>query len=77
MLEIVAKRDSLIALLEEERKRWRKSSCPTLITHYRTNLSNANTLSLFNSPIIFIFLLIICFLFSNHFVTILLSYFID
>ncbi|XP_032457373.1 F-actin-monooxygenase Mical isoform X4 [Nasonia vitripennis] len=31
MLEIVAKRDSLIALLEEERQRWRRPSCPTLI----------------------------------------------
>lgn len=30
MLEIVAKRDSLIALLEEERQRWRRSSCPSL-----------------------------------------------
>jgi len=27
MLEIVAKRDSLIALLEEERQRWCKLSC--------------------------------------------------
>ncbi|XP_076546406.1 molecule interacting with CasL isoform X2 [Osmia lignaria lignaria] len=30
MLEIVAKRDSLIALLEEERQRWCKSTCQTL-----------------------------------------------
>ncbi|XP_046409938.1 F-actin-monooxygenase Mical isoform X1 [Neodiprion fabricii] len=30
MLEIVAKRDSLIVLLEEERQRWRRPSCPTL-----------------------------------------------
>lgn len=29
MLEIVAKRDSLIALLEEERQRWCKSTCQT------------------------------------------------
>lgn len=29
MLEIVAKRDSLIALLEEERQRWCTSSCLT------------------------------------------------
>lgn len=32
MLEIVAKRDSLIALLEEERQRWCRSSCLTCIT---------------------------------------------
>ncbi|XP_076297907.1 molecule interacting with CasL isoform X3 [Lasioglossum baleicum] len=31
MLEIVAKRDSLIALLEEERRRWCKPTCQTLI----------------------------------------------
>nr|XP_031846708.1 F-actin-monooxygenase Mical isoform X3 [Nomia melanderi] len=31
MLEIVAKRDSLIALLEEERQRWCKPTCQTLI----------------------------------------------
>lgn len=31
MLEIVAKRDSLIALLEEERQRWCRSSCMTPI----------------------------------------------
>ncbi|XP_061937102.1 F-actin-monooxygenase Mical isoform X3 [Apis cerana] len=30
MLEIVAKRDSLIALLEEERQRWCRSTCQTL-----------------------------------------------
>lgn len=30
MLEIVAKRDSLIALLEEERQRWCRSTCKTL-----------------------------------------------
>lgn len=37
MLEIVAKRDSLIALLEEERQRWCKSSCLTPISSAYTN----------------------------------------
>ncbi|XP_076668643.1 molecule interacting with CasL isoform X3 [Andrena cerasifolii] len=36
MLEIVAKRDSLIALLEEERQRWCKSTCQAL-THFPTH----------------------------------------
>nr|XP_033322979.1 F-actin-monooxygenase Mical isoform X2 [Megalopta genalis] len=31
MLEIVAKRDSLIALLEEERRRWCKPTCQTIV----------------------------------------------
>jgi len=37
MLEIVAKRDSLIALLEEERQRWCKSSCLAPINSTCTN----------------------------------------
>ncbi|XP_043519149.1 F-actin-monooxygenase Mical isoform X3 [Frieseomelitta varia] len=42
MLEIVAKRDSLIALLEEERQRWCKSTCQTLTfpTHTVTYFSH-------------------------------------
>jgi len=37
MLEIVAKRDSLIALLEEERQRWCRSSYLTCITSIYMN----------------------------------------
>lgn len=37
MLEIAAKRDSLIALLEEERQRWCKSSYLAPITSTYTN----------------------------------------
>lgn len=42
MLEIVAKRDSLIALLEEERQRWRRPSCPiqTMFTNSSSSSSN-------------------------------------
>ncbi|XP_063986319.1 F-actin-monooxygenase MICAL3 isoform X6 [Diachasmimorpha longicaudata] len=53
MLEIVAKRDSLIALLEDERQRWRRPSCPTIIAPYSTATQITNTftpLSILTSP---------------------------
>ncbi|XP_058793152.1 F-actin-monooxygenase Mical [Phymastichus coffea] len=45
MLEIVARRDSLIALLEEERQRWRRPSCPTFVFNAPYNLTTTTRLS--------------------------------
>lgn len=74
MLEIVAKRDSLIALLEEERQRWRRSSCPTLSAlktmsanslRYSINDRNACTTSdTTTSTLIALFGLLIAYLIS-------------
>lgn len=78
MLEIVAKRDSLIALLEEERQRWCKSSCLMHISLLQmhvmsiflfslTNLSIYPTFSNYQLFYLFIF-------FSIHIVEILINY---
>ncbi|XP_024947537.1 F-actin-monooxygenase Mical isoform X3 [Cephus cinctus] len=50
MLEIVSKRDSLIALLEEERQRWRRPSCPTLTVPTSVIARPIKTVEIFPSP---------------------------
>ncbi|XP_068968206.1 protein-methionine sulfoxide oxidase mical3a isoform X7 [Bombus flavifrons] len=50
MLEIVAKRDSLIALLEEERQRWCKSTCQTLTSFPTHTVACFSHVSNFFSP---------------------------
>jgi len=78
MLEIVAKRDSLIALLEEERQRWCKSSrlihilllqmhIMSIFLFSLTNLSIYPTFSNYQLFYLFIF-------FSIHIVEILINY---
>ncbi|XP_008559595.1 F-actin-monooxygenase Mical isoform X2 [Microplitis demolitor] len=78
MLEIAAKRDSLIALLEEERQRWRRLSCPTFIAHYCTSskqsINSRTLISILHSPI-FILTIIIIFIFFFYPVDIFLSYY--
>ncbi|XP_011314011.1 protein-methionine sulfoxide oxidase Mical isoform X2 [Fopius arisanus] len=71
MLEIVAKRDSLIALLEDERQRWRRPSCPTLIAPYSTTIQIINThtpLSILTSPIFALLVVLVAFTTFIHLV---------
>lgn len=71
MLEIVAKRDSLIALLEEERQRWRRPSCPTLTAPIFTNESASKNLHVSYSCILFAF--VVAYFFSCFITDILFS----
>ena len=71
MLEIVSKRDSLIALLEEERQRWRKPSCPTLTIPFQSsNYPSKNTSSCISYTYISLVILVaylISFYLTEHF----------
>lgn len=80
MLEIVAKRDSLIALLEEERQRWRKPSCPTLTVFKSVNARTRPRLHRFNSPalpssyVYVMIAIIVAYLISLHFAEFLFAW---
>lgn len=79
MLEIVAKRDSLIALLEEERQRWCKSSCLTPISSTYTNACYIRIFSIFSykleylSYIFKLLIILFVYIFSVHIVEIFIN----
>lgn len=79
MLEIVAKRDSLIALLEEERQRWCKSSCMTPITFTYTNACYTHIFNIsshkseYLSYIFKLFIILFVYIFSVHIVEIFIN----
>lgn len=82
MLEIVAKRDSLIALLEEERQRWCKSTCQTLTSFPKytvacsSHVPNFFTHNLNNSSFVFtLTVILIAYVFFTNLIELFVNFY--
>lgn len=74
MLEIVAKRDSLIALLEEKRQRWRKPSCPTSIVTNSSTYSSVHYTTSYVSHSIALIIILFAYVISFSLIETFINY---